>query len=105
MEDSAADASAGTCGKAGLGGGGCLSVVEADAAEEMAFDFAEIAVEIEAEIGERAHSVGQETFTAGLVDGGLHSVDNFDLEAFVCRCDGGSKTGGACSNDEDIRLR
>ena len=79
MEDGAADASAGTCGKAGLGGGGCLSVVEADAAEEMIFNSAEIAVEIDAEIGERAHGVGQETFTTGLVDGGLHGIDDFDV--------------------------
>src|ERR1700733_7907473 len=99
MEDGAADASSGTCGEGGFGGGGRLFVVEADAAEEVAFDFAEVDVEIEAEVGERAYGVRHGAFAAGLVDGGLHGVDDFDVQALVCRGDGGSEAGGTCSCD------
>ena len=82
-----------------------MFVEEADAAEEMVFDLAKIAVEIEAEAREGTHGVGQKAFAAGLVDRWAHGVDDFDAEALVCGGDGGSETGGACAYDEDVRLR
>jgi hypothetical protein len=79
-------------------------VEEADAAEGMILRPAQIAIEIEAEGGEGFESVGHEAFAAGLVDGRAHGVNDFDVEAFACRGDSGSEAGGACANDEDIRL-
>jgi hypothetical protein len=103
MENGAADASAGTCGEGGFGRGRVF-VEEADASEEMVFDIAKIAVEVEAEAGKGAHGVGHESFAAGLVDGRPHGVDDFDVKAFVCGGDGGSEAGGTCADDEDIRM-
>jgi hypothetical protein len=99
MKGGAAYASAGACGEDGFGDGSGLFVEEADAAEEMAFGFAKIAIEVEPKVGERAHGVGHEAFAAGLVDGGLHGVDDFDVEAFVCGGDGGSEACGTCAYD------
>jgi hypothetical protein len=108
MEGSAADASARAAGEDGFGDGSGLLVEEAKAAEEVALGFAEIdveIVEIKAEESERAYGVGHQAFAAGLVDGWLHGVDDFDVKALVGGCDGAGETGGARAYDEDVRLR
>ena len=109
MEDGAADASAGGCGEGGFGGGratGCRGVAdEADAAQERALCVSEGLLEVEAERGEGGEGVRREAFAAGLVDGGLHAVDDFDLKALRCGGDGARQTGGACADYDYVCVR
>jgi hypothetical protein len=50
----------------------------------MVRGFAEELIEIgEAEGGEGFDGVGHETFAAGFIDGGLHGVDDFDVETLA----------------------
>jgi hypothetical protein len=56
----------------------------------------------EAEGCEGFERVGHETFAAGLVDGGLHGVDDFDVETLSSDGDGRGESGWASADDQDI---
>jgi hypothetical protein len=79
-----------------------LVTEEAYAAEGSGFDIAEVFVEVEAEGGERGEGVGHKAFAAGLVDTGLHGVDDLDLKALIGGGDGAGQTGRSCAYDENI---
>ena len=79
VKNGAANAASGRVGETGLGGSGITD--ETDAAEAVAFDFAEDLIEIgETDGCKRFERVGHETFAAGFIDWGLHGVDDFDVK-------------------------
>jgi hypothetical protein len=58
--------------------------------------------EIEAELAQRGDGVGHEALAAGLVNGRAKHVGNGDAEPLAAGGDGGSKSGGSTTDDEDI---
>jgi len=82
VENGPANAASGRVGEASLGGSGIAD--ETDAAEAMAFDFAEDLIEIsEADGCKRLERVGHEAFAAGFIDWRLHGVDDFDVKTLA----------------------
>jgi hypothetical protein len=61
--------------------------------------------ERDAEPGERFAGVRHEAFAAGLVDGSGARFDDGAIDSALTQGDGGSETGGATADDQDIRGR
>jgi hypothetical protein len=85
--------------------GGRLGSDESDAAHQVILGGAQDLVEVgEADDSEGFERVGHEAFTAGLVDGGLHRIEDFHVKAVTCSSDGACQTGGARTDYQDFAL-
>jgi hypothetical protein len=102
VENGAADTAARVQRKTGFDGG--FAVVKANAAQRVAFGVEKL-FDIEAQGGEGFKRIGHKAFAAGLVDGRLHAIDDFDLKTLAGGGDSSGETGGACSYYKDVRLR
>jgi hypothetical protein len=102
MEHGAADAAAGVQTKAGFDKS--FGIVKANAAQRVTLGVEKL-LYVEAQGCEGFEGVGQEAFAAGLVDGRLHGIDDFNVKTLARGGDSGGETGGACSYYEDVRLR
>ena len=97
VEVGAAQAEAGEVGE--VGGDAGIGVGESDSGEGEAFGIGE-----DAEGGEGAARFGQESFAAGLVDGGMAGVGKEDVGAAEAEGDGGGEASGSGSGDEYVAV-
>ena len=97
VEVGAAQAEAGEVGE--VGGDAGIGVGESDSREGEAFGIGE-----DAQGGEGAARFGQESFAAGLVDGGMAGVGEEDVSTAEAEGDGGGKAGGSGPGDEYVTV-
>jgi hypothetical protein len=97
VQRGATQANAGESGEARADAG--LGICERNAGEGEALGFGE-----DAEAGESTSCSGQQTFTAGLIDGGVTGVGNEDVGAAEAECYGGGESGRSSSGDEYVTV-